>query len=112
MWVRSEGLDRRENTTLRWDFPYGFLDQSLSSPIRMPTPAGDYCYVFDVENREPADTRALRILDSGYCLQSIPHPFDAFTAVPPVIPTSTPTFPGGLPMSSPLDPNHMLLAYL
>lgn len=112
VWVQSEGLDRRENTTLQWDFPYGFLDQSLSSPIRMPTPAGDYCYVFDVENREPADTRALRILDSEYCLQSIPHPFEAFTAVPPVIPTSTPTSSGGLPMSSPLDPNHMLLAHL
>lgn len=112
VWVQSGGLDRRENTTLHWDFPYGFLDQSLSSPIRMPTPAGDYCYVFDVENREPADTRALRILDSEYCLKSMPHPFDGFTAAPPspAMPTLTPT--GGLPMSLPLDPNQMLLAHL
>ena len=54
IWVESGGLDRREKTTaLGWEFPYGFLDQGLSSPIRLPTPAGDYCYVFDIENREP-----------------------------------------------------------
>lgn len=65
--------DRREKTMLSWEFPFGFLDQGLSSPIRMPTPAGDYCYVFDIENREPADTRALRILDSKFCERSLPH---------------------------------------
>jgi hypothetical protein len=85
VWVHSDGTDRRENTTLPWLFPYGFLDQGLSSPVRMPTPAGDYCYVFDVENREPADTRALRNVDSQYCLQSLPHPLDSF---------ATPTFGG------------------
>jgi len=79
VWVGSGGVDRRENTTLPWLFPYGFLDQGLSSPVRMPTPAGDYCYIFDVENREPADTRGLRILDSQYCLQSLPHPLDSVT---------------------------------
>lgn len=83
VWVGSCGVDRREKTTLPWLFPYGFLDQGLSSPIRMPTPAGDYCYIFDVENREPADTRALRILDSQYCLQSLPHPLDTL-ATPPI----------------------------
>ncbi|MDT5146218.1 MAG: hypothetical protein QOC58_863, partial [Mycobacterium sp.] len=76
IWVESGGLDRREKTTLNWEFPFGFLDQGLSSPIRMPTPAGDYCYVFDIENREPADTRALRTLDSHYCERSLPHPLD------------------------------------
>ena len=75
----SGGADRRDNTTLPWRFPYGFLDQGFSSPVRMPTPAGDYCYVFDVENREPADTRLLRNLDSQYCLQSLPHPLDTLT---------------------------------
>ncbi|BBX93006.1 FAD-dependent oxidoreductase [Mycolicibacterium boenickei] len=85
VWVGSGGLDRRENTVLPWLFPYGFLDQGLSSPIRMPTPAGDYCYIFDVENREPADTRALRILDSEYCMQSLPHPLDTIAA--PAVPT-------------------------
>jgi NAD(P)-binding Rossmann-like domain len=82
IWVQSGGVDRRENTTLDWRFPYGFLDQGFSSPIRMPTPAGDYSYVFDIENREPADTRSLRVLDSEYCQQSLPHPLDTPAAFP------------------------------
>jgi uncharacterized protein with NAD-binding domain and iron-sulfur cluster len=77
IWVESGGLDRRDKTpALSWEFPYGFLDQGMSTPIRMPTPAGDYCYVFDLENREPADTRVIRNLDSKLCEQSLPHPFD------------------------------------
>jgi NAD(P)-binding Rossmann-like domain len=91
VWVESGGLDCRENTTLPWLFPYGFLDQGLSSPIRMPTPAGDYCYIFDIENREPADTRALRILDADYCQRSLPHPLDTIAA--PLVPSP----PGGRP---------------
>jgi hypothetical protein len=79
VWVESGGLDRREHDSLGWEFPYGFLDQGLSSPIRLPTPAGDYCYVFDIENREPADTRALRTLDTRYCLEGLPHPLDTLT---------------------------------
>lgn len=114
VWVASGGLDRREDTILRWEFPYGFLDQGNSSPIRMPTPAGDYCYVFDIENREPADTRALRVLDSRYCQNSLPHPLDnpAFASVGvPNIPI--PPSAGGTPMTtSPLDHNQQLLAYL
>ncbi len=76
VWVQSGGLDRRNRTTLGWEFPFDFLDQGLSSPIRLPTPAGDYCYVFDIENREPADTRPLRTLDSDYCQRSLPPPWD------------------------------------
>lgn len=91
VWVRSGGLDCRENTVLPWLFPYGFLDQGLSSPIRMPTPAGDYCYIFDIENREPADTRALRILDAEYCQHSLPHPLDTIAA------PAAPAPPGGPP---------------
>jgi hypothetical protein len=79
VWVESDGLDRREHDSLGWEFPYGFLDQGFSSPIRLPTPAGDYCYVFDIENREPADTRALRTLDTRYCLEGLPHPLDTLT---------------------------------
>ena len=75
-------VDRRDETTLDWRFPYGFLDQGYSSPVRMPTPAGDYCYVFDIENREPADTRMLRVLDSQYCQQSLPHPLDTIATFP------------------------------
>jgi hypothetical protein len=89
IWVESGGLDRREKTpALDWEFPYGFLDQGLSSPIRMPTPAGDYCYVFDIENREPADTRALRNLDTELCQRSLPHPLDTPTALSYGVPPS------------------------
>lgn len=102
IWVESEGHDRREETTLRWLFPYGFLDQSQSTPIRMPTPAGDYCYVFDIENREPSDTRALRVLDSRFSEQSLPHPLD--TLIPPT---------GGSPMTMPpFDLDQHLLGHL
>ena len=76
IWAQSGGVDRRGKTTLDWEFPFGFLDQGWSSPIRLPTPAGDYCYVFDIENREPADTRTLRTLDSDYCRRSLPPPWD------------------------------------
>lgn len=88
IWVESGGLDRREHDPLRWEFPYGFLDQGLSSPIRLPTPAGDYCYVFDIENREPADTRALRIVDTRFSERSLPHPLDTPEATLFGIPTS------------------------
>jgi hypothetical protein len=103
IWVASGGVDRREKTILNWQFPFGFVDQGFSSPIRMPTPAGDYCYVFDIENREPADTRALRALDSQYCQRSLPHPLD----------NPAPASTGGRPMTtSPADHNQQLLAYL
>jgi hypothetical protein len=114
IWVESGGLDRREKAMLLWEFPYGFLDQGLSSPIRLPTPAGDYCYVFDIENREPADTRALRVLDSKYCQQSLPHPLDTPAAHWVGVPTSPiPPLAGGQQMSTPTtDYNQQLLAYL
>jgi hypothetical protein len=44
--------------------------------------------VFDIENREPADTRALRIVDSRFCAQSLPHPLDTPDARSFGIPTS------------------------
>jgi uncharacterized protein with NAD-binding domain and iron-sulfur cluster len=114
IWVQSDGLDRRDKTTLNWRFPYGFLDQGSSSPIRMPTPVGDYCYIFDVENREPADTRALRVLDSQYCAQGLPHPLDGPTAFPVVFPTASAALTvGGHQMTTPLtDYSQQLLSYL
>jgi NAD(P)-binding Rossmann-like domain len=86
VWVQSGGVDRRDRTTLAWQFPFGFLDQGMSGPVRLPTPAGDYCYIFDIENREPADTRTLRTLDSDYCQQSLPPPWDLPTAHLPGVP--------------------------
>ncbi|MBN3453181.1 NAD(P)-binding protein [Mycobacterium sp. DSM 3803] len=121
IWVQSGGVDRREKTTLDWRFPYGFLDQGYSSPVRMPSPAGDYCYVFDIENREPADTRALRVLDARYCEESLPHPLDTSAAYPGGAVTSPiPSTVGGQPMTYPIpsmpapptDYQQQLLAYL
>ena len=114
VWVESGGVDRREKTTLNWRFPFGFLDQGFSSPIRMPTPAGDYCYVFDIENREPSETRNLRNLDSQYCLASPAPPLGLFGCQPdgrPAFPV--PSIPGGQPMTSPsTDHAQQLLAHL
>ena len=111
VWVDSGGVDRREKTTLEWRFPYGFLDQGFSSPIRMPSPAGDYCFVFDIENREPADTRAVRNLDDQYWLASLPNPLDLPGASPVGAPV--PPLGGGQPMTtSPTDYTQQLLAYL
>ncbi len=92
IWVETEGADRRGQTTLDWRTPYGFVDQGLTTPVRMPSPAGDYCYVMDLENREPLDTRTLRNIDADYN---------------PATPSA-----GGRPMTSPMDYNQHLLAYL
>ncbi len=113
VWVESGGVDRREKTILNWRLPFGFLDQGFSSPIRLPTPAGDYCYVFDIENREPYETRTLRNLDAQYCLASQPHPLDfaGANSGPPVLPA--PSITGGQPMTSPsTDQAQQLLAHL
>jgi hypothetical protein len=113
IWVESGGVDRREKTTLGWRFPYGFLDQGLSGPVRMPSPAGDYCYVFDIENREPLDTRTLRNLDARYAQESLPHPLDTPAGSPVGAPTPhVPPLTGGQPMTSPIVYNQQLLAYL
>jgi uncharacterized protein with NAD-binding domain and iron-sulfur cluster len=108
IWVRTGGEDRREATTLDWRFPFGFLDQGFSSPVRQPSPAGDYCFVFDIENREPLDTRGLRNLDSEYCRAELPHPLDA--TAPGAAPSPS---AGGPPMNpSPTDYTGQLLTYL
>jgi uncharacterized protein with NAD-binding domain and iron-sulfur cluster len=114
IWVESGGLDRREKITpLSWKFPYGFLDQGFSSPIRMPSPAGDYCYVFDIENREPADTRALRTLDSRYCERSLPHPLDTPNPSSFGGPQAPAPVVGGNQMFTPTtDYNQQLFRYL
>jgi len=76
IWVESAGADRRDETALDWRSPYGFIDQGLTTPVRMPSPAGDYCYVMDIENREPLDTRTLRNIAAGYHDRSLPDPLN------------------------------------
>jgi hypothetical protein len=70
--------DERDLPALSWRLPFGFVDQELSSPIRQPTPAGDYCFIFDCENREPADARPNRLLDEDYVRAGLPHPWQVW----------------------------------
>jgi uncharacterized protein with NAD-binding domain and iron-sulfur cluster len=113
IWVESGGVDRRSETTIDWRSPYGFLDQGLTTPVRMPSPAGDYCYVVDMENREPLDARPLRNLDARYHDKSLPHPLYTPAGPPAGFPTPPVTQPAGGPlMTSPIDYNQHLLAYL
>lgn len=112
VWVETGGADRRERTTLDWRFPFDFLDQGFSSPVRLPSPAGDYCYVFDIENREPLDTRGLRMLDSQRCLASQPHLLDVTEPTGGLGAPSVPPSPGEIPMSAPNDYTGQLLAHL
>jgi hypothetical protein len=67
--------DLRAGHPISWRMPYGFVDQDLSSPVRLPTPAGDYCFIYDCENREPGDARPTRLLDCEYFDQGLPHPW-------------------------------------
>jgi hypothetical protein len=67
--------DERADDPLSWRMPFGFVDQELSIPIRFPTPAGDYCFIYDCENREPSDARPTRLLDAEYFMQGMPHPW-------------------------------------
>ena len=67
--------DERDLPSLSWRLPFGFVDQELSSPIRQPMPAGDYAFIFDCENREPADARPTRAIDSDYFRAGLAHPW-------------------------------------
>jgi uncharacterized protein with NAD-binding domain and iron-sulfur cluster len=75
-YIHAETVtDNREDDPTQWRMPFGFVDQELSSPIRFPTPAGDYAFVFDCENREPGDARPTRVLDGDCWAQGLPHPW-------------------------------------
>lgn len=110
LWAQSGGADRRESPAIDWRLPFGFVDQGFSVPVRQPSPAGDYCFVFDVENREPLETRELRNLDSSYTLAALPHPLDL--PGPPGPAAAPPPLAGGPPMTSPNDYTGQLLSYL
>ena len=112
VWVGTEGTDRRGGVTLDWRIPFDFLDQGLSVPVRQPSPAGDYCFVFDMENREPFDARRLRNLDSTFARSGYPHPLDVMGLVPPAL-SQPPASTEGAPMTTPpTDYTGNLLTYL
>ncbi|GAA5176439.1 hypothetical protein GCM10023321_84820 [Pseudonocardia eucalypti] len=113
IWVESGGTDPRDDTALDWRFPFDFLDQGYSGPVRQPTPAGDYCYVFDLEDREPLDARGPRNLDGECYLAGLPHPLAALSALSaPTLPTLPVPPTGGQPLPSPEDYTSHLLTYL
>jgi hypothetical protein len=78
VYEESGARDERDLPALSWRMPFGFVDQELSSPIRQPTPAGDYCFIFDCENREPADARPTRWVDSDYFRAGLAHPWQVW----------------------------------
>lgn len=69
---------RDSDVSLDWQVPYGFLDQGGSSPIRQPTVAGDYCFIYDIENREPAEFAAVRAVDDQLVRARKAHPWETF----------------------------------
>ena len=50
--------------------------EHMTGPVRHPTARGDYCFVFDIENREPMDFRPTRLLDRRYFFDDRQHPWD------------------------------------
>jgi putative NAD(P)-binding protein len=115
VWGETGGTDVREGRrALDWRMPLGSLYQGATTPIRLPSPAGDYCFVFDLENRELLDARRLRNLDSRYVRASLPHPLGtagpvAVGAVGPPVPAPS----GGQPVTtSPDDYTGQLLTHL
>lgn len=78
--MASRGLEdkrKAETVGLDWRWPFGFVDQDGSFPVRQPSPAGDYCFIFDLENREPADFRPTRVIDERFADRALPHPWEA-----------------------------------
>ena len=58
--------------------PTGSSTRTCPSPIRFPTPAGDYCFITDCENREPGDTRPTRDSSTACaCKTGVRAPVDA-----------------------------------
>lgn len=78
LYSTSGKTDERNEEPPSWRLPFGFVDQDLTSPIRFPTQAGDYCFIFDCENREPADARPTREVDAKYFGQGLPHPWTLY----------------------------------
>jgi hypothetical protein len=116
VWIETGGTDRREGRrALDWRMPLGSLYQGVvTPPIRLPSPAGDYCFVFDIENRELLDARWLRNRDSECVRSSLPHPLGTAGSIAPgAVAPPFPALSGGQPVTtSPDDYSGQLLTYL
>ncbi len=66
---------------------------------------GDYCYIFDIENREPAEFRPTRRLDREFIVMGQPHPWE-LGGVDALMRTAAAGGGGAmLDPAMPLDPN-------
>jgi uncharacterized protein with NAD-binding domain and iron-sulfur cluster len=73
----SSKIDERgQKASLPWRLPYALDHEVTSSAVRQPTPAGDYCAIFDIEYNEPVEFRLVRLLDKWYCEHGLPHPWE------------------------------------
>ena len=114
VWVETGGADRARRPRSTGGSRSASSTRASPAPSGCPPLPGDYCFVFDIENREPLDALPLRNLDSQYFRASLPHPLD--TAGPGPFGVSGVTVPpiaGGSPMTtSPNDYTGQLLTYL
>jgi hypothetical protein len=75
VWQRSSGADGRYGDGQQWVAPEGDRGDFHTLPIRQPTPAGDYCYIRDIEYDEVPALDSLRALDRRLHAAGLPHPF-------------------------------------
>lgn len=75
LWVRTDGQREAEQRPLIRP-PESSPLEHMTGPVRHPTAKGDYCFVFDIENREPIDFRPTRLLDRRYFFDDRPHPWE------------------------------------
>ena len=68
--------DPRAWPGVRWSSPPGFTDSQNSTPIAQPTPLGDYCMIWDMEDHEIPDLRAARAIDEALFNAGLPHPWE------------------------------------
>jgi uncharacterized protein with NAD-binding domain and iron-sulfur cluster len=78
-WVYTQSGksdERGEGVCLPWRMPYALDRQVGSGSVLQPTPAGDYCKIFDIEHNEPPEFRLVRELDKWCLDRKLPHPWE------------------------------------
>ena len=77
IYVESGRKDERgASASLPWRLPYALDHEVSTGAVRQPTPAGDYCAIFDIEYNEPVEFRLVRLLDQWYFEHGLPHPWE------------------------------------
>ncbi len=75
LWINTEGQRETEERPLIRP-PERSPIEHMTGPVRHPTALGDYCFVFDIENREPMDLRPTRLLDRRFYFDDKAHPWE------------------------------------